>query len=162
LKIIGVADDHSKLREETMKMHLVALVGLAISFALPTFAQQTNTVDPQTLQQLDAKSKRYDEAVNNNDAETLAALFTKDAVLIEESGPVYGREAIKKHYADLFQNVHFSSQIPGFVAFYLVDAGDGVMISTSVFQDQRLGWPGIRWAEPRSRASRILLFGPRI
>jgi hypothetical protein len=28
------------------------------------------------------------------------------------------------------------SQIPGFVALYLVDAGDGVMISTSVFQDQ--------------------------
>ena len=28
------------------------------------------------------------------------------------------------------------SQIPGFVALYLVDAGGGVMISTSVFQDQ--------------------------
>ena len=28
------------------------------------------------------------------------------------------------------------SQIPGFVALYLVDAGGGVMISTSIFQDQ--------------------------
>jgi hypothetical protein len=28
------------------------------------------------------------------------------------------------------------SQIPGFVAYHWVDAGDGVMISTSVFQDQ--------------------------
>ena len=28
------------------------------------------------------------------------------------------------------------SQIPGFVALYLVDAAGGVMISTSVFQDQ--------------------------
>ncbi len=28
------------------------------------------------------------------------------------------------------------SQIPGFVAYYWVDAGSGVMISTSVFQDQ--------------------------
>ena len=28
------------------------------------------------------------------------------------------------------------SQIPGFVALYLVDAGGGVMISTSVFEDQ--------------------------
>ncbi len=27
------------------------------------------------------------------------------------------------------------SQIPGFVAYYWVDAGGGVMISTSVFQD---------------------------
>lgn len=28
------------------------------------------------------------------------------------------------------------SQIPGFVDYYWVDGGDGVMISTSVFQDQ--------------------------
>ena len=28
------------------------------------------------------------------------------------------------------------SQLPGFVAYYWVDAGGGVMVSTSVFQDQ--------------------------
>jgi hypothetical protein len=28
------------------------------------------------------------------------------------------------------------SQLPGFIAYYWVDAGRGVMISTSVFQDQ--------------------------
>ena len=28
------------------------------------------------------------------------------------------------------------SQLPGFIAYYWVDAGGGVMISTSVFQDQ--------------------------
>ncbi|MFI7503974.1 hypothetical protein ACIBVL_36945 [Streptomyces sp. NPDC049687] len=27
-------------------------------------------------------------------------------------------------------------QIPGFVAYYWIDAGNGVMVSTSVFQDQ--------------------------
>ncbi|WP_055715341.1 hypothetical protein [Streptomyces torulosus] len=27
-------------------------------------------------------------------------------------------------------------QVPGFVAYYWVDAGDGVMVSTSVFQDR--------------------------
>jgi hypothetical protein len=32
--------------------------------------------------------------------------------------------------------VPFISQIPGFVAYYWVNAGGGVMISTSVFQDQ--------------------------
>ena len=32
--------------------------------------------------------------------------------------------------------VSLISQIPGFVAYYWVDAGGGVMISTSVFQDQ--------------------------
>ena len=28
------------------------------------------------------------------------------------------------------------SEVPGFVAYYWADAGDGVMISTSVFEDQ--------------------------
>jgi quinol monooxygenase YgiN len=27
-------------------------------------------------------------------------------------------------------------QVPGFVAYYWVDVGDGVMVSTSVFEDQ--------------------------
>jgi hypothetical protein len=48
---------------------VVALVGLAISFALLAFAQQKDTVDPQLLEQINATiSKKYDEAVNNNDA----------------------------------------------------------------------------------------------
>jgi hypothetical protein len=28
------------------------------------------------------------------------------------------------------------SEVPGFVAYYWVDAGDGVMISTSIYEDQ--------------------------
>ena len=28
------------------------------------------------------------------------------------------------------------SQLPGFIAYYWVDAGNGVMISTGIFQDQ--------------------------
>jgi hypothetical protein len=27
---------------------------------------------------------------------------------VTDQGPIYGREAIEKHYADLFKNVHFS------------------------------------------------------
>lgn len=79
-----------------MKISLVvAFIGLAISIALPAFAE-TNTPDPQQREQLLALAKKFEDAWNNNDADALAALFTKDAVLIEESGPVYGREAIKK------------------------------------------------------------------
>jgi hypothetical protein len=58
-----------------MKMHLVALVGLAISFAVPTLAQQTNKPDPQVRQQLDALAKKFDEAYDNNDAAAVAALW---------------------------------------------------------------------------------------
>jgi hypothetical protein len=32
--------------------------------------------------------------------------------------------------------IQIVSQMPGFVAYYWVDAGAGVMVSTSVFQDQ--------------------------
>ena len=89
----------------------VALVGLAITFALPALAQQKDTVDPQLRQVADALSKEFDEAYDNNDAAAVAALFTEDAVLVTTQGPIYGREAIEKHYADVFQKVHFSNHI---------------------------------------------------
>ena len=38
-----------------MKMRLLlTLAGLAFSFALPTFAQEENTVDPEVRQQIEA------------------------------------------------------------------------------------------------------------
>jgi nuclear transport factor 2 (NTF2) superfamily protein len=77
---------------------LLAVAGLAICCALPTFAQQTNTPDPQLRQKLLETAKNFEEAWNNNDASTLASLFTEDAVLVNDSGPVYGREAIKKYF----------------------------------------------------------------
>jgi hypothetical protein len=39
------------------------------------------------------------------------------------------------------------SQLPGFVAYYWADAGSGVMISTSVFQDQASAKESDRKAE---------------
>jgi len=41
----------------------------------------------------------------------LAVFFTEDAVFVTETGPIYGREAIVKHFTDLFQKVHFSDHI---------------------------------------------------
>src|SRR5271165_4335492 len=84
---------------------------LAISFAAPTFAQQKDTVDPKIVEQLKALSKKYYEAVNNNDAAAYAALYTEDGVEVTDAGPIYGREAIEKHYADLFKQIHFSNYI---------------------------------------------------
>jgi hypothetical protein len=63
---------------------LLALVGLAISFALPTFAQQTNPPDPQLRQALDA-IKRETEASTER-AAILAANFTEDGVLVTPDG----------------------------------------------------------------------------
>ena len=95
-----------------MKIRLLgALVGLAISFALQTFAQQKETVDLQIIEQLNAVSKKYAEADNNNDAAALAALFTEDAAFVTDKGPVSGREAIKQWFADDFQEWRHSNHI---------------------------------------------------
>ena len=68
------------------KRLVVSLVGLAISFALPTYAQQKDVADPQTTQKILAIGKAFDEAQNNNDAAAVAALFTRDAVLVTIRG----------------------------------------------------------------------------
>jgi uncharacterized protein (TIGR02246 family) len=96
-----------------MKTHLIiALAGLAISLASSTFSQQANTPDPQLREQLiNEKYRKYDEAQNNNDAAASAAFFTEDAVLVADTGLVYGREAIEKWYAGLFKLYRHSNFI---------------------------------------------------
>jgi ketosteroid isomerase-like protein len=95
-----------------MKRHLLlALAGLAIGFALPALAQQTNTPDPQLRQEFVAFLKRLDETYNHNDADAVAANFTQDAVLVPPFGPIFGRPYIKQWYAELFKSVHFSNLI---------------------------------------------------
>jgi len=94
-----------------MKIRLVVvLVGLAIGFTAPAFAQQKDTVDPQLAEQLSALSKKTGEAFNNNDAAAVAALYTEDAILVPDTGPVYGRAAIEKFWAGLFKKFHVSNQ----------------------------------------------------
>jgi len=91
-----------------MKIRLLALVGLAIFFALPTIAQQTNTPDPQLREALAALNKKFDEGFVNSDAAALAALYTDDGVHITfNEAPIFGREAIQKHFEDDFKKIHF-------------------------------------------------------
>ena len=100
---------------------LLALVGLAISFALPTFAQQKDTADPRIAQQRDlvgdpkaldefgALATKQSEAFTNKDAAAVAALFTEDAVLVAPDGMFSGRQAIEKRYEDTFQRWPFTT-----------------------------------------------------
>jgi uncharacterized protein (TIGR02246 family) len=82
-----------------------------MSFALPAFAQQMDTADPQLREALVAFNKKVDDGLNNNDAAALAALFTQDAVFVTDRGPVFGRRAIEKWYVDLFQQIQFSNHL---------------------------------------------------
>ena len=97
-----------------------ALVGLAISFALPTFAQQKDTVDPRIVQQRDllgdakaldefsALATKQSEAFTNKDAAAVSALFTEDGVLVAPDGIFSGRQAIERRYEDTFQRWPFT------------------------------------------------------
>ena len=63
---------------------LLTLVWLPISFALPTFAQEQNTVDPEVRQQIKAVATQYAEAYNKHDAAAVAALYTQNAIRVED------------------------------------------------------------------------------
>src|ERR1700757_4471549 len=94
---------------------VVTLVGLAISFASPTFAQQKDTADPRVVQQRDLLGvpkaldefgelhQALDEAYNKNDAAAVAAFFTEAALLVEPDRMFYSRQNIERRYADTFQ-----------------------------------------------------------
>ena len=83
------------------------LTFLLLATSLEGFAQQTNrATDPQITQKIRALSTAFDDAVNNNDAAALAALFTEDAVLVSDRGPIHGRKTIENWYSGIFQAWH--------------------------------------------------------
>jgi uncharacterized protein (TIGR02246 family) len=65
----------------------------------------TRAVDPNVRKAVEGISAKYKEHFNKNDAAGVAALFTKDGLLISPSpeGPVKsGTQAIVRRYKDLF------------------------------------------------------------
>ena len=88
------------------KSGIVAILGLAITYALPSFAQQSDVADFQTTKSFFKSFGTYDQTFNNNDAAAIAAYYTSNAVLVTPEGPIQGREAIQKWYADLFERLH--------------------------------------------------------
>jgi len=78
---------------------------------LPTFAQQAKIPDPKVREQYVELAKKFDDAWNSNDAAAMTALYADDAIIVSDTGPIQGREAISKHFADLFQNVRFSDHV---------------------------------------------------
>ena len=111
-----------------MKTRLVVpLVGLAISFAWPTYAQEKDVADSQTTQKILALYKANEEGHNNHDGAAMADLYTRDAVLVTTEGPIIGRQAIQKWYTDLFQWWHsknFIVKVDGNVVHLIGTAGN--------------------------------------
>jgi uncharacterized protein (TIGR02246 family) len=110
---------------------VIALVGLAISFALPMFGQQKETLDAQAVEKADPLAGKYDEAVNRNDAAAVAALFTGDAVFVTPQGPIVGREAIEKQYVEWFKGGHSSNHTTTYDpdSFQIAGTADTIALS---------------------------------
>ena len=106
-----------------MKMRLLlTLAGLAFSFALPTFAQEENTVDPEVRQQIEAVNMKYDEAYNKGDAAAIVARYTQDAVEVlgwASGGVASGWQAIEERYKMRFAA---TASTPGTLSRKLVQA----------------------------------------
>ena len=127
--------DHASGNSMKMRL-LLALVGLAISFAFPTFAQQKDTVDPRTAQEIRALAMKYDEAINKQDPAAVAALYTENAVYVAHHGTFHGRQAIEKTYADYFQHWHSINHVS--TVDRLIAVGNEVRVFgtwSSSFQD---------------------------
>jgi uncharacterized protein (TIGR02246 family) len=129
-----------------MKKRLVVpLVGLAISFALPTYAQQKDLADPQTVQQILARGKAALEAHNNLDAAAFAALYARDAVFLTPDRPIIGRQAIQKWFTDFFQSSLHPQNSMGKVdgnAYHLIGTAGNEVWATGEYSETVQGKNG--------------------
>ena len=84
---------------------LFTLAALAIGLATPALAQLQNTVDPEVRQQIEAVTKRMEEAHNKHDAAAYAAFYTEFGINVwswQAEGAADGLPAIKKKYEAVF------------------------------------------------------------
>jgi uncharacterized protein (TIGR02246 family) len=94
---------------------VAALIGLAISFAFPIYAQDQNAIDPKTRQEIEAVEMQIVEACNKHDAAAVAALYTHDAVRVENppgnlgTALLVGRKAMEKFFETEFTWTSWSS-----------------------------------------------------
>ena len=126
------------------KCLVVPLAGLAISFALPTYAQQKDLTDPQTTQKILALFKAAGEARNNHDPAAIAALYARDAVFFTPDGTITGRQAIQKWYTDFYQSQHPKNcmvKVDG-NAFHLIGRDGNTVWATGEYSETSRGIHG--------------------
>ena len=91
---------------------LLALTALASGLTVPALAQQNDSVDPQIAQEIRELTMKYEDALNEHDAEAAAAFFTADAVWATPQGTFYGRRAIERRLANYhFRRWHITNEV---------------------------------------------------
>jgi ketosteroid isomerase-like protein len=129
------------------KCLLVTLLGLAISLALPTYAQQKDLADPQTTQKLLAIGKAHMEANKNHDPAAIAAFYTRDAVFLTPDRPIIGRQDIQKWYTDMYAEYQSNrpkncmAKVDG-NAFHLIGTAGNELWATGEYSETAQGKTG--------------------
>jgi hypothetical protein len=118
-----------------MKIRLVALLGLAISFAVPAFAQQTKKPNPQVRQRLVARTKAHTGAIGKHgvtamDVHPIVVVgIPANSVALKHPTPTYPRVASSLHISG---DVVISVQIEnGNIVRTTVDSGSSVLAEAS-------------------------------
>jgi uncharacterized protein (TIGR02246 family) len=89
-----------------MKLHLLAVTGLAIGCALPATAQEKMGFcmgQQDDCRQIKGRVKAFDNAFNKKDAAALAANYTPDGISLLEMPVLSGREAIAQAFSEFFK-----------------------------------------------------------
>jgi hypothetical protein len=81
----------SRLLTVTRKSLLI-MAGLALGFAMPAFAEQTNTVDQQTRQQVEGIVAKLAETLSKADGQGNQALYATNAIEISAFGKSTGQQ----------------------------------------------------------------------
>src|ERR1700733_4827429 len=91
---------------------ITTLVSSTFSFAVSSFGQQTDAIDPRIDQNIRALTLEYQQALNKHDAPAAAACFTEDAVWQTPQGTFYGRSAIERRLATYhFRRWHITNEV---------------------------------------------------
>jgi uncharacterized protein (TIGR02246 family) len=98
-----------------IRLSVLAVVGSAIGFVWPSFADQKDTAGPQIAEQRNllgdvnalaeftALRTKYVEALNMLDAAAIAGFYSEDGMVVTPDGWFAGRENIEKWYAYMFR-----------------------------------------------------------
>ena len=118
---------------------LLALVGLATSFALPTFAQGKNALAPEVRQQIEAVFMQFQEAYNKHDAAAMGELHAQNAVEVRSwQGIASGRDAIQKRFAFDFAS-NLGKMVNELVQVYAIGKDICAIFDTRVGLDEGHG-----------------------
>jgi len=82
-----------------MLFRLLTIIVLPIALALPASAQKLTEQDARTV--FEKVIAAYDKAYRDYDPAEIAANYAEDAIRLNPAGPVRGRAAVEKWYADL-------------------------------------------------------------